>query len=75
MKLRNAPFMKNGRRIRALRRLKHSLVELEKNPYPDKDYQQRMIARIQKEMSILESRILNPEVAIMRKSKKYRGAK
>lgn len=67
--------MKNGRRILALQGLKESLDYIKAHPYEDEEIQGREITRMQKEISILESRIVNPEVALQTKRKKYRGAK
>ncbi len=78
MKLRNAPLKKNIRRIKALERLQAEIAAtsgVTHNSDLLEVARLQRLDRMQEEAKILQSRITSPEAAVMRKMKKYRGAK
>lgn len=69
----NFPSRKNERRIKARERL---MTALNGNYLiaPDaKEFHEKRMARIKKEITILDSRIMEPAVAKGIRTKKYRG--
>jgi uncharacterized protein (UPF0371 family) len=74
MLVRNFPGRKNDRRIKALARLKNNLnIHIPETPENKEDLKNRK-ARINREIQILEERILEPQVARGIRSKKRRKA-
>ena len=86
MKLANSNGRKNERRIQARLRLEQRLTtderilsafEILEKPTPAElnsiRYLEKQIARQRKEIAILNERIVFPAVAIVKRTKKYRG--
>lgn len=77
MKQGNAPGMKNARRLRALSRLETVLQSgvRELNDGTTIKLEEKDIKRIEKEVSVLRSRVTSPAVAETLKTKRHRGPK
>lgn len=72
MRIMNAPGRKTARRLRTALRLKEQIARYKKEETLT-EYEEQALKKAEKELVVVESRLMSPEAAASTKNKKYRG--